>query len=185
MYGQNLLSTIFLILPTLSLACNFTKIDPITHVEKPLQLTIYTTGIETRRFMNKPPNVTTLPQELVYKKEAKPGVVDGFSLLYPDGMNYTFNMYIDGPKNISFAYSFFEVFNGKVNKSDCVITRYPYKLNQAQDHVYFKLGTSHKKTSYILKFKVEEMESSESYRLVAQSFLVLLTAFFVNCNVVY
>uniref|UniRef100_A0A7M5WSX1 Cnidarian restricted protein n=1 Tax=Clytia hemisphaerica TaxID=252671 RepID=A0A7M5WSX1_9CNID len=189
MYNRPLLSTILLILPTLNLACNFTEIDPITPVHKPLQLTIHTTGFVTRNLLGDPLKYfKSLPEKLVYKKEAKPGVMDSILLSLPVGLICTINVYLSGTKNISFAYNFVEDYRGDVTKPICTRIKYTYELNQTQDFVYSKAFAGdhrHIRTYYILKFKLEDMKSSGCYRNVPQSFILLGFNLFVICFCVF
>ena len=155
-------------------SCNFTKIES-TKADKTFNIKIYDGGVITKSAFNKPPNTTELPEVFQMEQTVKPGVVFGMKLLYPDGLNYTFNMYTT-EDDFYVSYSFFQQYNGQLKKTECPNQQLPYKNKGVKSVTYFKYGTSHSKTSNMLKFEITE-KKPESSSAVPQHAISYLTAF--------
>ena len=176
-------SFVFLIIaPALIQACNFTKIESTNSTTK-FNIAVYDGGITTKTWMNKPPNTTTLPKVLKLDQAFKPGVVSRMVLLYPDGLNYTFNMYTT-ENTFYVAYSYIQIYNGKLT-TGCRKAKLSYKTKgYSPSIVYYERGTSHSKTSHTLMFEITKKSASSS-SAVSQTIASYLTAFVTASIVVF
>ena len=168
---------LFLAAPALvTSACNFTTIHSSNSTaDNTYKIQVYDGGIQVKQELNKPPNTTELPETMKLNKIIQPSVVYVVNLMYPDGLDYAVNMYTT-PDALYVSYSYFQLYNGKINVTKCREDRFPHSRKEAKSLIYIELETPHIKTSKTLRFDITVTQNSKS-SAVRQSPVTYLAAF--------
>lgn len=166
--------------------CNFTNIKPTVKSGMKLTVTINQTGIIVTQYPPKFPIKTQLPGDIVFNSDTKPVVVYKLNILYPDGLNYTLNMYYTGNE----FYLSFPLLEADLNgdlSNNCTTHLLP--LDKRQEVTFARIAkplqNGFQKTSYILdfRFRREKLPSSAS-QFVPASWKILFSFFIATFVVV-